>query len=39
MVENAELVIAYVTHIWDRAYTTYKYTVKKKKTIINLGES
>ena len=37
MVENADLVIAYVNHSSGGAYTTYQHAKRKKKQIINLG--
>ena len=38
MVEQAELVVAYVKHEWGGAYQTYTYARKKKKEIFNLAE-
>ena len=38
MVENADLVIAYVNHSSGGAYTTYQHAKRKKKQIINLGK-
>jgi len=36
MVENADCVIAYISHDWGGAYQTYKYAKKKQKEIFNL---
>lgn len=38
MVEQADLVIAYVDHKFGGAYQTYQHAKRKKKQIINLGE-
>ena len=38
MVEQADLVIAYITHEYGGAFQTYQYAKRKKKTIINLAE-
>ena len=38
MVENADLVIAYINHSSGGAYTTYQHAKRKKKQIINLGK-
>lgn len=38
MVEKADYVIAYVSHDWGGAYTTYKYAKRKGKTIFNIGK-
>ena len=38
MVENADLVIAYVNHSSGGAYTTYQHAKRKKKEIVNLGK-
>lgn len=38
MVEQADTVIAYITHDFGGAYQTYKHAMKKKKKIINLSE-
>ncbi len=38
MVDNADVVIAYVEHDWGGAYKMYKYAKSKGKVIINLAE-
>ena len=38
MVENADFVIAYITHTWGGAYQTYKQAKHQKKQIYNLSE-
>ena len=38
MVEEADLVIAYVMYSWGGAVKTLEYAKRKKKTIINLAE-
>ena len=37
MVEEADLVIAYVMYSWGGAVKTLEYAKRKKKTIINLA--
>ena len=37
MVEKADCVIAYVSHAWGGAYTTYRYAKRKGKKIFNLS--
>ncbi len=37
MVEKADLVVAYVSHGWGGAYTTYKHAKRKGKPIFNLA--
>ena len=37
MVEVADCVIAYVTHDWGGAYTTYRYAKGKGKEILNIA--
>ena len=37
MVDNADVVIAYVDHGWGGAAMTYRYAVAQKKRIINFG--
>ena len=37
MVEKSDYVIAYVSHDWGGAYTTYKYAKRKGKKIFNLA--
>ena len=37
MVEQADVVIAYVTHDWGGAVKTLEYAVRKKSQIINIG--
>jgi len=39
MVENADLVIAYVDHSYGGAYATLQHAKRKKKAIINLGNA
>lgn len=36
MIEKADYVVAYVSHSWGGAYTTYKYAKRKGKEIFNL---
>ena len=36
-VEQADCVIAYITHAWGGAYSTYKHAKKKKKTLFNIS--
>ena len=36
MVEKADFIIAYVSHSWGGAYTTYKHAIRKGKSIFNL---
>ncbi len=38
MVEQADVVIAYVDHDWGGAWTTLQYAKRKKKRIINLAK-
>ncbi|MBQ3012871.1 MAG: hypothetical protein IJD74_04960 [Clostridia bacterium] len=38
MVEKADYVVAYVSHDWGGAYTTYKHAKRKDKKIFNLAE-
>ena len=38
MVEKADYVIAYVSHEWGGAYTTYKHAKRKGKEIFNLAD-
>ena len=38
MVDEADLVIAYVMYSWGGAAKTLEYAKRKKKTIINLAE-
>ena len=38
MVENADLVIAYVNHSSGGAYATFQHAKRNKKQIINLGK-
>ena len=38
MVEQADIVIAFVDHDWGGAATTLQYAKRKKKTIINLAD-
>ena len=37
MVEQADMVIAYINHDGGGAYQTYRYAVKMGKSILNLG--
>ena len=37
MVENADFVVAYVSHNWGGAYATYKHAKRKGKYIFNLA--
>lgn len=39
MVEKADYVVAYVSHDWGGAYTTYKHAVRKGKEIFNLAST
>lgn len=39
MVDRADIVIAYISREWGGAYTTYKYALSKKKTVVNLFEA
>ena len=36
MVEQADYVIAYITHDWGGAYQTYKHAKRKKKPLFNI---
>ena len=38
MVEKADYVIAYVSHNWGGAYSTYQYAKRKGKNIFNLAQ-
>lgn len=38
MVEKADYVLAYVSHDWGGAYTTYKHAKRKGKEILNLAD-
>lgn len=38
MVEKADFVIAYVSHDWGGAYTTYRYAKRMGKEILNLAD-
>lgn len=38
MVENADYVVAYVSHDWGGAYTTYKHAKRKGKEIFDLAD-
>ncbi len=37
MIDNADFIIAYITHDWGGAYKTYHYAQQKGKQIYNLG--
>jgi len=39
MIEKADYVVAYVSHRWGGAYTTYMYAKQKGKPVFNLAES
>lgn len=39
LVDNSELVIAYVCHGWGGAATTLRYAQSKKKAIINFDKA
>ena len=36
MVDQADVIVTYITHPWGGAYTTYLYAVKKGKPIFHL---
>ena len=38
MVDNADVVVAYVTHDWGGAATTLQYAKRKKKRIISVAK-
>ncbi|MEG2273874.1 MAG: hypothetical protein RSC44_00930 [Clostridia bacterium] len=38
MVDNADLVIAFVNHHFGGAYSTFQYAERKRKTIINIAD-
>ncbi len=38
MVNNSDIVVTYITHDWGGAYQTYKYAVKKNKTVLEYQE-
>ena len=38
MVEKADYIVAYVSHDWGGAYTTYKHAKRKGKKIFNLAD-
>lgn len=38
LVDNSDLVIAYVTHGWGGAATTLRYAARKKKQIVQYGD-
>ena len=38
MIDQADLIIAYIQHHYGGAYRAYAYAQKKKKTIINLAK-
>lgn len=38
MIECADCVVAYVSHSWGGAYTSYKYAKRLRKRIFNLAE-
>lgn len=37
MVEMADYIVAYVSHCWGGAYSTYNYAKRKGKKIVNLA--
>ena len=37
MIENSDCVIAYITHTFGGAYSTYLYAKKKGKAIFNIS--
>lgn len=37
MIEQADFVVAYITHAWGRAFQTYKHAIRKKKPLYNLS--
>ena len=39
MVDEADIVVAYILHTWGGAAKTYEYAVKKKKRIICFSEA
>ena len=39
MVEQADYVIAYITHTWGGAYQTYKHAQRKKKPLFNITDN
>ncbi len=39
MVEQADYVVAFITHTWGGAYTTYKYAKSKGKKILNIAKT
>ncbi len=39
MVEQADFVIAFITHTFGGAYKTYSYAKKKKKTVYNISDT
>lgn len=38
MVEKADYVVAYISHTWGGAYTTYRHAKRKGKMIFNLAD-
>ena len=38
MVEQADYVIAYITHDWGGAYQTYRHAQRKKKPLFNISD-
>ncbi len=38
MVDNSDIIVTYITHDWGGAYQTYKYAVKKNKTVLEYHE-
>ena len=37
MVRQADFIISYINHDWGGAYQTYRYALKHKKRVLNLG--
>ncbi len=38
MVEQSQMVIAYINHDWGGAFKTFSYAKRKKKAVIQLGD-
>lgn len=38
MIDQADIVVAFIDHTYGGAYTSYQYAVRKKKTIINVAD-
>lgn len=37
MIEQADVIIAYITHTYGGAYTMYRYAMKKEKDVYNIA--